>query len=188
MTDIERLRELPAEWRKRAERKKIMGLAREAEVDLAHAAELEAATCALLADYERLRGMEERVKGVESLLRKSAAEHEESCGARRGLDDASRNFHEGLSQAYEDGADMLAVELGFADGTGKPVALVPVLGGGSEMSLRGFGMTFDLRSGGFRNWYIDGEGAKRWADNDELVRGLAGLEDDPRPTPEAKET
>jgi len=66
MTDIERLRELPAEWRKRAERKKLMGglLAREAEVDLAHAAELEAVTCALLADYERLRGMEERVKGA----------------------------------------------------------------------------------------------------------------------------
>lgn len=44
-------------------------------------------------------------------------------------------------------------------------------------SLRGFGMTFDLSSGGFRNWYIDGEGAKRWADNDELVRVLAGQHD-----------
>jgi hypothetical protein len=177
MTDIERLRAATADYDGTL---------------LPDSADAWPVTCgelrAFIADYERLRGMEERVKGVESLLRKSAAEHEESCGARRGLDDASRNFHEGLSQAYEDGADMLAVELGFADGTGKPVALVPVLGGGSEMSLRGFGMTFDLRSGGFRNWYIDGEGAKRWADNDELVRGLAGLEDDPRPTPEAKET
>lgn len=45
--------------------------------------------------------------------------------------------------------------------------------------LRGFGMTFDLSSGGFRNWYIDREGAKRWADNDELVRGLAGVQDEP---------
>jgi hypothetical protein len=46
-------------------------------------------------------------------------------------------------------------------------------------SLRGFGMTFDVQSGSVRNWYIDGEGAKRWADNDELVRGLSGLQDDP---------
>lgn len=44
-------------------------------------------------------------------------------------------------------------------------------------TLRGFGFTFDLPSGGMRNWYIDGEGAKRWADNDELVRGLNGLHD-----------
>lgn len=54
------------------------------------------------------------------------------------------------------------------------------------MSLRGFGLTFDLSSGGFRNWYIDGEGAKRWADNDELVRGLTGLIDEP-PVPEDRE-
>lgn len=37
------------------------------------------------------------------------------------------------------------------------------------MSLRGFGVTFDIASGRVRNWYIDREGAKRWADNDELV-------------------
>jgi hypothetical protein len=119
MTDIERLRAATADYDGTL---------------LPDSADAWPVTCgelrAFIADYERLRGMEERVKGVESLLRKSAAEHEESCGARRGLDDASRNFHEGLSQAYEDGADMLAVELGFADGTGKPVALVPVLGGG----------------------------------------------------------
>lgn len=45
--------------------------------------------------------------------------------------------------------------------------------------MRGFGMTFDIRSGGVRNWYIDGDGAKRWADNDELVPGIAGQHDGP---------
>lgn len=35
--------------------------------------------------------------------------------------------------------------------------------------LRGFGMTFDLVSGGMRRWYIDREGVKRWADNDDAV-------------------
>lgn len=49
----------------------------------------------------------------------------------------------------------------------------------ANYSLRGFGMTFDIASGSVRNWYIDGEGAKRWADNDELVRGLAGVQDGP---------
>lgn len=49
--------------------------------------------------------------------------------------------------------------------------------------MRGFGMTFDTRTGTFRNWYIDGEGSKRWADNDELVQGLAGvIEDEERRT------
>lgn len=48
--------------------------------------------------------------------------------------------------------------------------------------MRGFGMTFDLATMGARRWYIDGEGAKRWADNDELVRGLAGLHDEPPAT------
>lgn len=46
------------------------------------------------------------------------------------------------------------------------------------MNLRGFGMIFDLQSGGIRNWYIDGDGCKRWADNDEIVRGLNGLHED----------
>lgn len=40
--------------------------------------------------------------------------------------------------------------------------------------MRGFGMTFDIRSGCCRNWYIDRKGAKRWVDNDELVRGITG--------------
>ena len=48
-------------------------------------------------------------------------------------------------------------------------------------ALRGFGMTFDCATGGFRNWYLDGEGCKRWADNDEIVRGLNGLQDEPPP-------
>jgi hypothetical protein len=46
-------------------------------------------------------------------------------------------------------------------------------------ALRGFGMTFDVASGTVRNWYIARDGAKRWADNDELVRGLAGLQETP---------
>jgi hypothetical protein len=54
----------------------------------------------------------------------------------------------------------------------------------TNATLRGFGMTFDVASGSVRNWYIDSEGAKRWADNDELVRGLSGLQDNPTPTPE----
>lgn len=40
------------------------------------------------------------------------------------------------------------------------------------MSLRGFGTSFDLQHGTSRSWYIDAEGAKRWVDNDELVRGV----------------
>jgi hypothetical protein len=36
-------------------------------------------------------------------------------------------------------------------------------------SLRGFGFTFDVATGRVRNWYIDAEGAERWADTDELV-------------------
>lgn len=48
-------------------------------------------------------------------------------------------------------------------------------------TLRGFGMTFDCTSGRFRNWYLDSEGAKRWADNDELVAGLNGLQEQPLP-------
>lgn len=45
-------------------------------------------------------------------------------------------------------------------------------------ALRGFGITFDFPSGRARSWYIDSEGAKRWADNDELVQGVAGQHDD----------
>jgi hypothetical protein len=46
-------------------------------------------------------------------------------------------------------------------------------------------MVYDTRSGGFRNWYIDGEGAKRWADNDDLVMGYhAQLDDERAPTQE----
>lgn len=46
------------------------------------------------------------------------------------------------------------------------------------MTLRGFGLTLDLTTGGMRNWYIDGEGATRWADNDELVRGPNGQQEE----------
>lgn len=46
------------------------------------------------------------------------------------------------------------------------------------MSLRGFGLVFDMQTGAMRNWYIDGEGVKRWADNDETVRELNSLHDD----------
>jgi len=46
------------------------------------------------------------------------------------------------------------------------------------MALRGFGLTYDCATGGCRNWYLDGEGVKRWADNDEVVRGLSGLPDE----------
>lgn len=35
-----------------------------------------------------------------------------------------------------------------------------------------------MQTGAMRNWYIDGEGVKRWADNDDIVRGLNGLHDD----------
>lgn len=44
--------------------------------------------------------------------------------------------------------------------------------------MRGFGMTFDVATG-FRYWYIGGDGAKRWADNDEIVGGLAGQQESP---------
>ena len=37
------------------------------------------------------------------------------------------------------------------------------------MSLRGFGFTFDVQTGRTRNWYIDPEGVKRWADDDSPV-------------------
>lgn len=43
--------------------------------------------------------------------------------------------------------------------------------------MRGFGMTYDMRTGAMRNWYIDSEGAKRWVDNDALVDGPAGQHD-----------
>lgn len=33
-------------------------------------------------------------------------------------------------------------------------------------TLRGFGTTFDLTTGRARNWYVAGDGVKRWADND----------------------
>ena len=46
-------------------------------------------------------------------------------------------------------------------------------------TLRGFGMTFE--TGAFRNGYIDGEGVKRWADHDEIVRGYNGLHDETTP-------
>jgi hypothetical protein len=67
MTDIERLRALPAEWRKRAMNYDTTdpfgeGRAHSLE-DCAEEIE-EAGLSALLADYERLRGMEERVKGA----------------------------------------------------------------------------------------------------------------------------
>lgn len=35
--------------------------------------------------------------------------------------------------------------------------------------LRGFGLTYDAATGACRNWYIDAEGEKRWADNDQPV-------------------
>lgn len=39
-----------------------------------------------------------------------------------------------------------------------------------EAVLRGFGMTLDLETGRMRNWYVDREGVKRWADDDSEVR------------------
>jgi hypothetical protein len=36
-------------------------------------------------------------------------------------------------------------------------------------TLRGFGMTLDLETGRMRNWYVDREGVKRWADDDSPV-------------------
>jgi hypothetical protein len=38
-----------------------------------------------------------------------------------------------------------------------------------EGVLRGFGMTLDLETGRMRNWYVDREGVKRWADDDSTV-------------------
>jgi hypothetical protein len=71
MSDIERLRALSAEWRKAAScldarhwpGPEPQHLAR-AEQYRSCADQLDEAMTALLADYERLRGMEERVKGA----------------------------------------------------------------------------------------------------------------------------
>lgn len=46
------------------------------------------------------------------------------------------------------------------------------------MSLRGFGMTFDLQRGSIRRWYAGEDGVQRWADNDQPVD---------TPTPDAPE-
>jgi len=34
-------------------------------------------------------------------------------------------------------------------------------------TLRGFGFLFDIANATIRSWYIDKDGVKRWADNDE---------------------
>jgi len=64
MTDIERLRELLAEWRENAKQAEDDGWLTAANACRDCAEQLEAALLPLLADYERLRGMEERVKGA----------------------------------------------------------------------------------------------------------------------------
>jgi hypothetical protein len=46
-------------------------------------------------------------------------------------------------------------------------------------ALRGFGMTFDLTTGGMRNWYVGADGVTRWADNEEPVSGM--FDDIPEP-------
>jgi hypothetical protein len=42
-----------------------------------------------------------------------------------------------------------------------------------EGVLRGFGMTLDLETGRMRNWYVDREGVKRWADGDSTTSAWA---------------
>jgi hypothetical protein len=61
MTDIERLRNLPVKWREVARMARADGLLTAADAYDQCADELEAKQRALLADYERLRGMEERL-------------------------------------------------------------------------------------------------------------------------------
>ena len=51
------------------------------------------------------------------------------------------------------------------------------------MITGGFGWELDIASGRVRNWYIDREGAKRWVDNEELVRGIAGQHEPFNATP-----
>jgi hypothetical protein len=37
-------------------------------------------------------------------------------------------------------------------------------------NLRGFGFTFDTQTGRIRNWYLDDNGVKRWADDNTPVQ------------------
>jgi hypothetical protein len=37
------------------------------------------------------------------------------------------------------------------------------------MTLRGFGITYDLQTGKARHWYMGSDGIKRWLDNDQPV-------------------
>lgn len=37
------------------------------------------------------------------------------------------------------------------------------------MITGGFGMTFDIKRGVFRQWYLDKSGVKRWVDNSQPV-------------------
>jgi hypothetical protein len=107
MTDIiERLRALPAEWRKRSMNYDTTdpfceGRAHSLE-DCAEDIE-EAGLSDLLADYERLRGMEERVKGAV------------------------------IGRIHNDGGDLVVVTFidakPFRYAHGQTVALVPVPGG-----------------------------------------------------------
>lgn len=43
--------------------------------------------------------------------------------------------------------------------------------------MRGFGTILDFESGSIRSYYLDENGQKRWADNDELVENEAKNDD-----------
>lgn len=47
-------------------------------------------------------------------------------------------------------------------------------------ALRGFGFQLDTQTGRIRNWYVDGDGVQRWADDDmpcpgQILKGNADL-------------
>lgn len=43
--------------------------------------------------------------------------------------------------------------------------------------MKGFGTVFDFEKGAVRSYYLDENGQKRWADNDELVEREAKNDD-----------
>jgi hypothetical protein len=91
MTNIERLRNLPAKWREQARK--------ESAAFWICATELEEALVAL-ADYERLRGMEERVKGLSAAWMNQAKRM-----------DTTQSFLEGRAHSLEDCAEDLVESL-----------------------------------------------------------------------------